>query len=585
MPFYASPFKVTHDPAGTPTVLVDENEYLIVWPELSGGHLVQAVDRVNATGQKPFARGNEFNKIEIGWLREFSTPQEAEAAKFGFPATVPRTRATISFESTGGSSYYLADGMFTAWLARAEGCIVYYNLIITGGVISFGAPAGPGPEGLNDAILNLAAGNSFRNAAGDQASHLEKLAIWTNTGTGDNAAQGTDANRPTVLIGPGLYLSGVSGNYFGFAASSSLHPGTTFAVRWDGILPSYTPASRVCLISKWITGADQRSWAIYLEPTGKVTLAISTDGTAGAVTEYTSALPLGISAGSFVGIGIRKTGTQLAWSAFPSLEWTDETLFSPTSTISNLDPANTNAPVHAGSTSLGTADLLQGLVQRIQYFGSSGGWGTNSTLALLDFTGAVTNVIPAGTSSAGSANAGQFTQPSATGQARFDGSNDSMALATPVPLNAVDGVTVAFRGTLNLLSGTQDLIFCGTNSTDPRMMLRYASPNIELHVRRLDGEATAVISAPLTGYNGLISASIDYQTGVAFLYLGGDPVASDALTSGGGPSSATDSSETRIMAGQGGANPAAGDLYHVYIAERFTTLFEHTELLAAITAS
>lgn len=132
MPLYVSPFKVTHGS----TVMVTLEDNLTTWPELSGGFLAPSVDRVNATGQKAFPRANEFNSIDLGWMRQYETPWAAELAKLRFPSTVPRTRANLVFQSEDGTNFTLADAVLPAWSARAEGCNVYFTLTAKGGVIT-----------------------------------------------------------------------------------------------------------------------------------------------------------------------------------------------------------------------------------------------------------------------------------------------------------------------------------------------------------------------------------------------------------------------------------------------------------------
>lgn len=136
MPFFASPFKVTHNPSGTPFVLLDVDAYLTGWPEMTGGHLVSEVDRVKAAGRKPFARQNEFSTIDLAWLKEYPNPDQAFAAWLGFASSIPRSRATIRFTGEGGALYNITDGMFKNWNARQEGHIVYFTIQITGGVLA-----------------------------------------------------------------------------------------------------------------------------------------------------------------------------------------------------------------------------------------------------------------------------------------------------------------------------------------------------------------------------------------------------------------------------------------------------------------
>lgn len=159
-----------------------------------------------------------------------------------------------------------------------------------------------------------------------------------------------------------------------------------------------------------------------------------------------------------------------------------------------------------------------------------------------------------------------------------------MALADPVPLNAVSGATLAWYGYLNRVTGVNDLIACAAPGGQIRAVLRVDGGDLKLLVRRLDGEATATITATAAVaayYAGALGAVIDYAAGTATLYKGGAPLITGSLTSAGA-TSATDSTETRIMAGVAAANPAAGDVLAVAIGEAALDTFAYTDLLLAM---
>src|SRR5690606_3428068 len=88
-----------------------------------------------------------------------------------------------------------------------------------------------------------------------------------------------------------------------------LSPTGTFSLIWDGILPSYTPAAKTCLISKWTAAGDLRSYAMFVNTDGTIELQISTDGTAAGILTYTSTVPTALPDGRFVGIVAQKVAS------------------------------------------------------------------------------------------------------------------------------------------------------------------------------------------------------------------------------------------------------------------------------------
>jgi hypothetical protein len=264
---------------------------------------------------------------------------------------------------------------------------------------------------------------------------------------------------------------------------------------------------------------------------------------------------------------------------YPSLAWSNPVKFSPSITSAPVSVFGSTANLVIGSTDVGAADLGEMRVSQIKYIPTN---GSPTNVLLSDWSGQGTNE---GVSSAVRGTSG--TNPMAellyngNNAARFDGTDDSLTFSPAMPLNAVSGVSIFIYGPIFRTTGDNDLVFLGSNDADPRILLRIDDGVVKLIARRLDAEATAEISASQITGNLYISASIDYAAGTMALYLNKEPKAVGALTSAG-LTSATNSSETRFMAGQGGANPSAGDLYSVTIIDEATNPVDHAAMWASL---
>lgn len=584
-----SVWTVTFDLGGpNERVLVVPGQFIEDELEVGGAQVTEDGDYIEADDSEPLAYGRTKRTLKLTVHHTHADAAAAREHALEVDRTIPvNVTADLTVAITGGDTYVYQHAAFQSWSTvprRIGGFETATTYEIKCGALSLGAPAPPpGPEitGLAESDLWLTRAAGMLDPGGAAVEHLDALATWQNSGTGGDAVQATAGARPTTLLGTGVYFPGVAGNRVWVNHAAAQVAGANFSLRWDGVLPSYRPAARVCLISKWDAPGNGRSFALYLEPNGKVTLAVSTNGTAAGVTEWTSAVPLDVPGNQFVGIQVIKNFTNLSFMLYPSIAWTGGVAFSPTQTISNLTAANYAVPFEVGSTSAGTADLMQGFLHRAQ-IRTDGITNADNPAAMLDF------INFAGLVFFDSAAAG--TNPLTAGfngaaRARFDGSDDHLALATPVPLNGIDGVTVALIVRLNQLTGTRDLLVCADAAgTAPRLMIRLVGSVIELHARRLDADAVTVVS--YTGTFALtagviISASIDYQAGTATLYFNSAPVAVGTLASTG-PSAATNSAATRIGSGLAGANPSAMDVDRVLIQEGATNVWQHTALLAEL---
>jgi hypothetical protein len=581
---------VTYDLGGA-------HEYVLVEPglliedelEIGWSQVTEDGDYIEADDSEPMDFGNTKREFKVTVYRTHASPAAAREYCLATDLAIPRRlQKNLTVAITGGATYVYAMTSFSSGRTVPRRGIPHATATtyeLKCGALSLGTPAGPDPVGLDDAPLNLSGVNGLLNGSGAAAGYLASAAEWINTGTGGNAVQASAGSRPVVLTGGGVHHPGIAGNYVYAFDDALLDLGATFALRWDGEVPDYTPTARMCLLSKWTAAADKRSYALYIDTAGTVTLEISTAGTAGTVLSYTSTVATGLTGGTAVGISATKTGTSLVFRLYSSQA--DETgiQLGDVVTVTASAPANTTAFFEIGSTDVGTLALLSGLTRRVAVWNTTAGSDVDLASAAMIYaeSGLTFQGIP-------------FALPVTSGSnrlrtilatsVRHDGTDDSMAMTTPAPLNAVTGATVVWSGVLNRVSGTQDLVFCGTNSTNPRALLRLNGTGIELHVRRLDAEATAVVSyaAGLTAPLGVtISANIDYAAGTATIYVDGSPKASGALTSAGA-TSATDSSETRIMAGQGGANPTAGDVHAVHVSETALGPLDHAALVATIRA-
>jgi hypothetical protein len=596
MPDVLSNWKVT---AGTGLVVVDHGQRMNGEIQTTWKQVVEESRRLEAEAMEHFPRGNVSGSLVIGAYKDHADDATAREWVAELQATLSSDftegSTTLEVVVAGGNTYTvsgvaLEDAPTVVVLTAAGARTLTTWKFKTGSWTLSGTGGGDDDAvGLEAALLNVSGASGMLDAGGAAAEHLEEVETWQNDGTGADA-EGAAGELPVLLGKTGLYLPGTSGNYVTLADEGNLDMTSSFAVRIECDLPSYRPAAAMCLASKWTEAGDQRSWRMMLTTTGTITLEISTDGTAGTITTHTSttALPLGL--WEPLRLGVSRSTTACSFILYPADRTAAGTLLGDSLTgLATLTPFNSTAPLNIGASEAGTANLLEGMVTRFDW------WRTTATISFDSIvTGqlrfyetaisAATQVPYLFSSHPGPASIGRSGTDSArmvfAPVLRFDGSDDSVAMATPAALNAVAGVTLAWMGTLNTVTGTQDLVFCANNATGIRVLLRANGSTVELHVRRTDAEAVAVVSyaAAFTAYlPKVVIAVVDYASGIATIYLDGVAKASGTLTSAG-VTSATDSTETRLMAGQAGANPARGELNHALILDEATPFAEVADL-------
>jgi hypothetical protein len=578
-----SVFTITFDKDGPhEVVLITAGELMEEhWKGLDAHQETEAGDYIEADDSEPMARGHTKRTVEFTAHKTHATAEDA--LEYCFSADLAITdnyRASLTVARPGGATYTLANCVFKRWNivhCRPNHLRTAASYSLECGALALGTtgPTGPDPVGLEGGLINVTGAAGTLDAGDASADHGEEVATWQNSGTGVALTNATGGERPKLLGRNGLYLPGTAGNYVNWPDDPSLEMTSTWAVEFNCWLPSYRPASAVCLVGKWTEAGDQRGFRVMLNPDGTVTADVSTDGTAATITSLTSTTPLPLGSGEALRLGVSRSATTMAFLLYQEdFSLGGMVLGDVLTGLSALTPFNGTAALNVGATEAGTADLLEGVVERVRLWRSStiDSFGLGGQLFFTSPFLAATQVPQTGgpvLTTPGIMRSGTDSSRMVFAPVlRFDGSDDSLEMATPAALNAVGGVTLAWHGTLNSIAGTQDLVFCANNGTGIRVLLRANGSAVELHVRRDDAEAVAVISYPgaFTAYlPKLVIAAVDFANGIATIYLDGYLKQSGNLTSAG-VTSATDSTETRIMAGQGGSNFARGEVNHVYLA-------------------
>jgi hypothetical protein len=134
-----------------------------------------------------------------------------------------------------------------------------------------------GEDVLNDAVLWLDA--SLSSVSGGKLTNLGKGGSALDAQFGSTTS--TDTNDPLLLSHTGtnyLYLPGVSGNDATTPHSAALQTTGDFEIVCRVALDDWTPTAAACLVAKR-EAAPQMMYSFNVEASGKLSLALSTDGT------------------------------------------------------------------------------------------------------------------------------------------------------------------------------------------------------------------------------------------------------------------------------------------------------------------
>lgn len=128
-----------------------------------------------------------------------------------------------------------------------------------------------------DTSLVTASGHTATiNTSGSPAAEILSVA------SADPAEQATAANQPVYLPHTRdnyLHLPGVASNYASVPDAANLDGFGDFTVQVDDMTTlDWTPAATVALLAKNDTSTNNRSWALLLDPSGRIGLSISPTG-------------------------------------------------------------------------------------------------------------------------------------------------------------------------------------------------------------------------------------------------------------------------------------------------------------------
>ena len=93
-------------------------------------------------------------------------------------------------------------------------------------------------------------------------------------------------------MGNYLYLPGTSGTYGEWIVALDLAMTSDLDIQTKVSLDDWSPSSDQTIVAKWLTTGNARGWDFFVDSTGALGVAWSTDGTAGTVvTELSSTTP------------------------------------------------------------------------------------------------------------------------------------------------------------------------------------------------------------------------------------------------------------------------------------------------------
>lgn len=167
-----------------------------------------------------------------------------------------------------------------------------------------------------------------------------------------------------------LDLPGAAGAYASTPNSAELNITTDIDLRVDVALDDWTPVATTSLISKYVTTGNQRSWRLYVTPTGLLTIVTTPDG----VTQVAQASTVAVGAADGSRRAVRVTldvdnGASQRVARFytaPTMAgpWTQLGTTVTTAGVTSI--FNGTAPIEIGSHTNGTGDIAAGVFYSAQ---------------------------------------------------------------------------------------------------------------------------------------------------------------------------------------------------------------------------
>jgi len=127
--------KLTHDPAGTPTVLLNYGDALYGEPVIDGSQLTEPVALIRAAGIIVIPRANERNTLRYTLCTVAETLTDAFAGRLTRAIALPRTMADIKIEMpvADGRKWLLKNACITAWPGGQQETLTREEIQIQGG--------------------------------------------------------------------------------------------------------------------------------------------------------------------------------------------------------------------------------------------------------------------------------------------------------------------------------------------------------------------------------------------------------------------------------------------------------------------
>jgi hypothetical protein len=323
--------------------------------------------RADQGGPRPYAHGSW---VGAEWTAEVVVPLRVIAN--GTAKDVPTTRRAIqdmiaAFRAVGATGE-IAELRFRLDEDPDE-------------FVMFGRPRGPEPD-----MGTIGHGYVYASAAFVAADPRVYSGTLTTETTG-MAVQRGGLVLPARPATTRLRLPGTAGANTSTPNHASLQITGDLDLRVEADLLSWANGSVQSLVSKYLTGTDQRSYRLRLSSTGTLQFQWSTDGTAATNATATSTVPVPVTAGRLavqatLDVNNGAAGRTITFYTSPSMSgaWTQLGAAVTAGGVTSVFAGS--AVLEAGSVNSGAAELAQGMVNALQVRSGIGG----TVVANPDFT-------------------------------------------------------------------------------------------------------------------------------------------------------------------------------------------------------